>query len=136
MYVNLLLNEIQLKPQLLKFTGCDDDDNLLTFIHCFMISSLMSKQKDVVKLVPAKTMKASRLLTFLKSVLHSFSQVGYAVVSIINNGNRINKKLFCLLFCCDNVFNLPSFNEKTFDITQKIFMLFDSVHILKEVRNN
>ena len=111
-YVNLMLDEIHVKPQLSfknsSLTGCDDDNNLATSIHCFMISSLRSKYKEVVKLVPAKTMDAEKLLTCLKSVLRSLVQAGYKVVSVITDGNRINKRLFCLLCGCDKVSDLPT----------------------------
>ena len=130
MYVNLVLDTIHVKPQLSyknsRLTGCDDDNNLATSVHCFMISSLMLVHDIVNKVGPSKNHGS-------KPVLHNLSQAGYRVVSIITDGNRINKKLFCLLSCCNNVFNLPSFIENPFDITQKIFMLFDFVHILKRI---
>ena len=139
-YVNLMLDEIHVKPQLSfknsSLTGCDDDNNLATSIHCFMISSLRSKYKEVEKLVPAKTMDAEKLLTFLKSVLRSLVQAGYKVVSVITDGNRINKRLFCLLCGCDKVSDLPPYIKNPFDNTQKLFLLFDAVHILKGLRNN
>jgi len=139
-YVNLMLDEIHVKPKLSfknsTLTGCDDNNNLATSIHCFMISSLRSKYKEVVKLAPAKNMDADKLHSILKSVLHSLVEAGYKVVSVITDGNRINKRLFCLLCGCNKVSGLPPYIENPFDNTQTLFLLFGAVHILKGLRNN
>ena len=97
--------------------GCDEDNNSTTSIHCFMISNLRSNYKDDVKLFPSKTMDANKLLTFLKSVLHCLVQAGFKVVSVITNGNRINKRLYFLLCGCDNVSDLTIYIENLFDNT-------------------
>ena len=136
-----MLDEIYVKPQLLfkngTLNGCDDDNNLATLIiHCFMISSLRSTYKEVVKLISAKTKDADKLLTFLNSVLRCFLQTGFKVVSMITDGNRINKRLFCRLCGCDEVSDLPVYIENPFDNMQKLFILFDAVHILKRLHNN
>ena len=100
-YVNLMLDEIHFKPQLLfkngSLNGCDDDNNLATSIHCFMISSLRSKYK-VVKLIPAKTMDADKLLTFQKKVLRCLVQAGFKVVSEITNSNWISKTVLFIVW--------------------------------------
>ena len=57
-------------------------------------------------------------------------------MSVITDGNRINKRLFCLLCGCDKVSDLPPYIENPFDNAQKLFLLFDAVHILKGLRNN
>ena len=141
MYVTLLLDKTYVKPQLfyknLMLTGSDDDHNLTTPFHCFMISSLMSKQKDVVKLVPEKTMKASRLLTFLKSVLFCIVFYRQAIQLFVLLPMVIaytkNSSVYYLVVTMSSIFHLSS--KIHFDIMQKIFMLFDSVHILKGIRN-
>ena len=139
LYVNLLLDEMHVKPLLTykngKMIGSTDKD-IATTIHCFMISSIFSSNKDVVKFVPAKKIPAEQLLKHLKNVLITIRQAGYVIVSIITDGNRINKKLFKLLSEVQSNGDLPSYVSDPVDPSNKIFLLFDSVHILKCIRNN
>ena len=42
----------------------------------------------------AKKITAEKLCSLLKSVLKTVTSFGYLVISIITDGNRINKKMF------------------------------------------
>ena len=139
LYVNVLLDEIHVKPLLSykngKLTGCSEKE-IATTIHCFMISSIFSSNKDVVKFLPAKKMPAENLLPYMNNVVMMVRKAGFRVVSIITDGNRINKKLFTLLSGVNKRKDLPTFISDPIDKNEKIFLLFDSVHILKCIRNN
>ena len=139
-YINLLLDEIHIKPGVTyknsKLTGTNDDGDIATSIHCFMITSLLSNNKDVVALVPATKITAEQLCTLTKSILQRLASSGYRVISIITDGNRINRKMFKLLAGCFDVSNLPSSIPNPCKPDEQIFFLFDSVHILKCIRNN
>ena len=139
LFVNLLLDEIHVKSLLTykngKLIGSTEKD-IATTIHCFMITSLFSSNKDIVRFVPAKKMPAEELLMHLKNVLLVVRKADYRVVSIITDGNRINKKLFKLLSGVAHKNELPLFIPDLVDSTRKIFLLFDSVHIFKCIRNN
>ena len=81
-------------------------------------------------------MPAEELLMHLKNMLLVVQKADYLVVSIITDGNRINNKLFKLLSGIAHKNELPLFIPYVVGSTRKIFLLFDSVHILKCVRNN
>ena len=104
--------------------------------HCFMISSLLSSNKDVVTLIPAKNLTVENLCNILKSLLKRLLEAQYNVISIISNGNRINRKLLTLFAGCSTMAELPSWVVTLFNNQQHIFLLFNSVHILKCIRNN
>ena len=139
-YINLLLDEIHIKPGVIyknsKLTGTNDDGDIATSIHCFMITSLLSNNKDVVALVPATKITAEQLCKLTKSILQRLASSGYRVISIITDGNRINRKMFKLLAGCFDVSDLPSSIPNPCKPDEQIFFLFDSVHILKCIRNN
>lgn len=46
----------------------------------FMLNSLCSKVKDVVHILPTKTMKAETLFTFIKNVIIGLEQIGFKVM--------------------------------------------------------
>ena len=60
------------------------------------------------------------------------TRAGYTIISIISDNNVINRKSFISLGGCDQL--VPSMKNPVNDKT--IFFLFDSVHLLKSVRNN
>ena len=111
LYVNVQLDEIHIRPCVTykngRLTGTNEEGETATSIHCFLISSLLSNNKDVVALVPAKKITTEKLCSFLKSVLKTVTSAGYSVISIINDGNRINKKMFHLIAGCPSTTDLP-----------------------------
>jgi len=83
-----------------KLTGVNDEGEIATSIHCFMISSLLSKNKDVAALVP------ETLSILLKSVIKTVTLSGYSIIIVITDGNRINKK--CFIYLLDVLLPLTS----------------------------
>ena len=91
LYVNVQLNEIHIRPCVTlkngRLTGTNEEGETATSIHCFLISSLLSNNKDVVALVPTKKITAEKLCSLPKSVLKIVTSSGYSVISIITDGN-------------------------------------------------
>lgn len=98
----------------------------------FMISSILSKYKDVVAIIPMKNMNANMLHGMLLKVLKMLHTTGYSVICVISDNNRVNRNAFTML-CGDK---LQPFIQNPFNVTEKIFFLFDSVHLVKCIRNN
>ena len=63
-------------------------------VQAFMVSSLYSKNKDVVALQPVKNLDSSFLHDSVTKVLKMIESVGYKVVALISDNNRINRNVF------------------------------------------
>ena len=98
----------------------------------FMISSLMCKSKDVVAIIPVKNLTASLLQDMILKVLEILNNIGYSVICVISDNNRVNRSAFTLI--CGG--NLQQSIPSPFKSTDRLFFLFDTVHLLKCIRNN
>ena len=136
--VNGQLDEIYVKSKLQykdeKLIGQADnnDREAATRIQCFMHSSIRSKNKDVIFLIPVQKMNAEQLCQMIKQVIANVTEAGYKIVSIISDQNVINRKSFILLSGSETLkpFIINPLNN------EKVFLLFDTVHLLKCIRNN
>ena len=128
LYVNVQLDEIHIRPCVTlkngRLTGTNEEGETATSIHCFLISSLLSNNKDVVALVPAKKITAEKLCSLLKAVLKIVTSSGYSVISIITDGNRINKKMFHLIADCLSTTDLPVHITNPYNQERPIFFGF------------
>lgn len=137
--VNLLIDEIHVKPRLgyrgekLIGQASNDPDNLANSIQCFMLSSIMSDTKIVVGMLPVKNMDSEFLLNSTKSIIENCSKAGFEIISIISDNNRINRKMFTMLTLGSES---KLFITNPIDQEKQIFLLFDTVHLLKSIRNN
>ena len=104
-------------------------------IQCVMLSSILSKNRDVVSLVPVQQMTSSYLCDLTKQVITNVTNAGYSytVIFITSDNNVVNRKMFRSLSGSDHL--MPYIINPVNNI-DKIFILFDSVHILKCIRNN
>ena len=99
----------------------------------FMISSVLSKFKDVVHILPAKTMKAEMLYAFIKRVIIGLEEIGFRVICIVTNNNAINRKAMTHFHSpplCSTVYRHPA------QASRPLFFMYDSVHLFKCIRNN
>ncbi|XP_023225604.1 uncharacterized protein LOC111626460 [Centruroides sculpturatus] len=136
--VNVLLDEIYVKPKLLYKSGRIEgmskniENTKATTMQLFMISSVFSKNKDVVALFPVKNLTGIKLHEMTCSVLKLLKKFGYKVITIISDNNRINRVMFEKF--CNGL--LTTNIQNPYSPSDKIFLLFDSVHLLKCIRNN
>lgn len=138
---NLMMDEIYVKPELTykggKLEGFVVNNNendlcLATTIQTYMISSVLGKNKDVVGLFPVKDLNTAVLQDLTLQVLKALTEIGYKVICIISDNNSVNRNMFERL--CNG--NLKSYFVNPFDEKQCIYVLFDSVHLFKCIRNN
>ena len=136
--VSLLVDEIHLKPyfdykggNIVGLSGNSNEAATSAFV--FMLSSVFSQYKDVVHVMPTKCLKAGSLFDIIKCIIIGLEEIGFQVLSIIIDNNAINKKAI-LLFCSPPKLSIvyPHPVQKS----QPFFFLFDSVHILKCIKNN
>ena len=110
----------------------ENSKNKATTIQAFMITSLLSKYKDVVALFPVCNLTADLLLTYANNVLSLLHECGFIVFCLISDNNRINRNMFI---------NMCGGETKPYILNpycpgKKLFFLFDSVHLIKAIRNN
>ena len=135
--VNLLLDEMHVQKSLSykagKIIGASVNSNeAATSVQVFMISSLLSKHKHVAAIYPVNNLTANTLLELTYQVLSFLHDIGYKVVSLISDNNRINRNMFEKMCGGKLVSSIPH----PYDPSEQLFFLFDSVHLLKWIRNN
>ncbi|GBO03880.1 hypothetical protein AVEN_62404-1, partial [Araneus ventricosus] len=97
-----------------------------------MITSLFSKYKELVALVPMKNQTADDLYCQTLKVLQMLNDCKYNALCSISDNNRINRNMFTQM-CQGNLVNCIS---NPVEPENKLFLLFDTVHLIKSVRNN
>lgn len=140
--INVMLDKIYIKPTISYKGGKIEEfgkgvdgvscGEVATTVQTFMLTSIMSKNKDVVGLYPNKNLKAEHLRDLFVQVIKALTIAGYIIITKISDNNRVNKKNFDLL--CNGV--TTSYISNPFNQNNKIFLLFDTVHIFKSIRNN
>lgn len=136
--VNLMMDEIHIKPFFDYKAGTiagKSFNNLepATSAHVFMIRSIKTSFKDVIHILPVKRIKAELLTKLLIDIIKELHAVGIVTVSVISDNNAINRKAVSLL---SNPPKLSIVYKNPADFTKPLFFLFDSVHLLKCIRNN
>ena len=58
----------------------------------FMISSLFSKYKDVVNILPASKIAAKDLFIVPKKTIVGLETIGFRVIAVIMDNNAVNRK--------------------------------------------
>jgi hypothetical protein len=136
--VSLMIDEIYLKPYLDYKGGnilgvAQNSEEAATTAHVFMVQSLLSSFKDVVHILPVKSINAEQLFVFIKKTVIGLYSIGFKVVCVVTDNNSINRKAMTL-------FSTPPELKIAYchpsDKTMPLFYVIDSVHIYKCVRNN
>ena len=136
--VNLMIDEIYVKKRVSFKGGCVTgfSDNRLneeaTTIQSFMISSLFSKYKEMVALVPVCRMTADDLYKLTVQVLKMLYESGFRICALISDNNRVNRNMFGKM--CNG--SVTSYVKNPANENEHVYLLFDSVHLLKSIRNN
>lgn len=136
--VILMLDEIHVAPKITYKNGVlsglasNTPYDEATSVQAFMISSLLSSNKDVVALLPVKNLTSNYLKECTMKVLSMLETIGYRVICLISDNNRVNRNMFTAM--CNGILK-PSI-ENPFDSSRQLFFLFDSVHLIKCIRNN
>ncbi|XP_049805645.1 uncharacterized protein LOC126248581 [Schistocerca nitens] len=98
----------------------------------FMLQSVKSLYRDVVHILPVKTISSNALYNVLLAIINGLELIGYRVFCVVTDNNKINSKtmsMFSLDKAVNIVFKHPS------DPNRPLFFLIDAVHIVKCIRN-
>lgn len=135
--VALLLDEIYIDPHLQyksnKITGFAEngDKGIARTVQSFMIKSVFGNFKEICKLCPVKSLKGDELYVMTKQVIKLVQSIGFKVIVIITDNNRVNQNLY-KLFTDGKSFFFPNPDYIDFPI----YLMYDPVHIFKNFRNN
>ena len=136
--VILLLDEIYVEPKTTYKGGCltgmasNTPSEQASTVQTFMMCSLLSANKDVAAMVPVKNLTAEYLKVCTLKVINMLEIAGYYVFCLISDNNRVHRNMFAALCGGD----LRPFVQHPCAAHRKLFFLFDSVHLLKCIRNN
>jgi hypothetical protein len=137
-HVISMLDEIHVNPKTTYKAGClvgmasNSPDDEATTVQAFMICSLLSSNKDVAALIPVQNLNAAYLKDCTVKVIRMLESCGFLVLCLISDNNSVNRNMFTDL-CGDEL--KPSVTHPC-SSDRKLFFLFDSVHLLKCIRNN
>ena len=135
--VTLQLDEIHIKPKMTYQNGklIGNSGNNITRqanrIQTFMISSVLLCNKDIVALILVEKMANQDLYHMTKEVVKNVSICGYRI--ILSDNNVVNRKMFINLSGTNCL--VPHINNPI-NPDHKIYLLFDTAHLLKCIRNN
>ena len=127
----LLLDEIYVKSMLQYHGGevfgqaINNSSKLANTVLSYMVVCMFGGPKFLCKMLPVKEMGADFLFEQTNLLLENLKEAGANVVAIICDGNRVNQSFF-----------------KKFDTINpwrtkdNLFLLFDFVHLIKNIRNN
>lgn len=102
----------------------------IKLLQFFMITSVLSNNKDVIGLLPVRNLTADYLYAIINIIISQITNVGYEILCLISE-DKVNRKAFALL-CGSTIQNtiINSINGKP------MFILFDTVHLFKSIPNN
>ncbi|XP_077551220.1 LOW QUALITY PROTEIN: uncharacterized protein LOC144164833 [Haemaphysalis longicornis] len=142
--VTLMVDEIHMKP-FFEYKG----GNITGIAHnspeaansalVFMVQSLTSKFKEVAHIVPVRSADGKFLHEVLKEVIFGLEKIGYKVVCVVTDNNKINRKAmehFDLSSPTGSSSETRFVYEHPCDPARPLFFVIDPVHILKCIRNN
>lgn len=135
--VVLLVDEVKIRPTvsfsngLLKGVAKNDPDSKATSMLCVMMKCLHAGPSIMVSVTPVNKLTAEYQYEVVKEAAALVEQSGWTVLGSITDNHKINQK-YCTLFnrVCDSQAIHP------LDDTRIWYLLFDTVHLLKCIRNN
>ncbi|CAH0765012.1 unnamed protein product [Bemisia tabaci] len=139
--VAILLDEIYVASRIVykggKIFGLTEESNnpsdiTAQTLQAFMYHSVQEKNKDVIALFPVRSITAEILYKLVRPVLKVMEEVGFRVLCLIADDNQVNAKMFKML----GDGTLKTCVPHPFNKEEKLFLLFDQVHLFKNVRNN
>nr|XP_012225401.1 PREDICTED: uncharacterized protein LOC105673967 [Linepithema humile] len=136
--ITLMMDKIHIKPYV-DYKGGNivgrafNSTECAMSAHVFMINSMLSTYRDVVHILPVKTLQASILHDFIAKIVIGLENIGFEVLAVVSDNNAINKKAMSFFSNPPEISNVYR-NPK--DSSRPLFYVIDSVHIIKNIRNN
>ena len=118
-----------------EYIGADEDGNLYKGIVAFMIVGLQESIPYVVQAIPEVTFHEERSANKMASCIDDLTAVGFCVRGVVTDNHSSNVNAFSKLA---TMFNSDSelYIQHPLNSSKKIYLFFDTVHIMKNIRNN
>ncbi|KAH8038355.1 hypothetical protein HPB51_001138 [Rhipicephalus microplus] len=142
--VTLMVDEIHMKP-FFEYRGgnitgtAHNSPEAANSALVFMVQSLTSKFKEVAHIVPVCSADGKFLHNVLKEVILGSEKIGYKVVCVVTDNNKINRKAmehFDQSSPTGSSSETPFVYEHPCDPARPLFFVIDPVHILKCICNS
>lgn len=104
-------------------------------IQALMIQSLYGSMEEIVRLIPVAKQTQSDLAGAILKAIGFLQSKGFTVLACVADGNRLNQATFKHLTSGVNAKSMKWFENPSSN-SEKIFVVFDYVHIFKNWRNN
>ncbi len=115
------------------FFGFENAETPTKRLLCVMLKSIAGPYRDVIAMSPMTVTSAEIVCKVWKNVVKHATEIGFDVCATTLDNHRSNMKMYQKLLCNGE---LKSSIPHPLIESKKIFLLFDSTHLLKCVYNN
>ena len=136
----LIIDEVYVKASLTYRGGsifgyaADCPGKLATTLLCIMVKCFFGSKTFLAKILPCHALTAAFQHQAVTEVKQSPETSGVKVLGLINDNNRIKQSFFKMFTALD--INAPWIVQSPVDPSRPLFLLFDPVHIFKNIRNS
>ena len=137
--VFLLIDEVKIRPTV-SFSGGvlsgmakNEPDSRATSMLCIMVKCLHGGPSIMLSVIPVHTLTASCQFEDVKKATALVEKTGGIVLGSITDNHKINQ-LYCKMF--DKEEESSASAKHPLDANRSWYLLFDTVHLLKCIRNN
>ena len=116
-----------------KLIGADEENNLFKGVVSFMVVGLKETVSYVVKAVPELNIDGGFLQRHILDCLKILKDSDFNVRAIVSDNHSSNVNAYSMLL---EKSGLPSDSDYMIHDSQKIYLIHDAVHLVKNVRNN
>ena len=139
--VMLLVDEVKIRPSVAFSGGVlsgmakNDPDAKATSMLCVMMKCLYRGPSVMVSVTPVHKSTADFQFSVVKDAATVVEQSGGTVLGSITDNHKVNQ-LYCKLFDRPSESVCPATATHPLDDTRNWYLLYDTVHLLKCIRNN
>jgi hypothetical protein len=112
----------------------DFPDKTATTFLCVMVKCFFGGKKFLAKLLPCHALKAEFQHQQVVTLIHDLESFGAKVLGIITDNNRVNQAFFRMFSPLTS--DQPWIAQSPVEPTRPLFLMYDPVHLLKNIRNN
>ena len=137
--VFLLIDEIKIRPTVSYSGGAligmaeNLPDSRATSMLCVMMKALYGGPSVMVSVTPVHRLTANFQFTVVRKAAEIVENAGGVVIGSITDNHKVNQQ-YCKLF--PGFSELKAQGDHILDSERPWFLLFDTVHLLKCIRNN
>ncbi|GFO27734.1 transposable element p transposase [Plakobranchus ocellatus] len=139
----IIVEEVYVKASLTYFSGtlfgyaADQEKNgtkLASTLLCIMVKCFFTYETMLVSMTPCHALTADFLFHEVTSVVKKLELCGGRVHAFICDNNRVNQKCFSMFTL--KAENTPWEVDQPADSARSFFLIYDPVHLIKNIRNN